>query len=205
MTQKSYYWAGDRKVLLDPATDWIAVDFARLGPLSKGVQRRIGKHWHPRALKGMIHLVSRGAVPDDVYATLESKSAILPVFRHGRTLLVAFPEVRVEVDRTQRRKIKSMVKEDPQKATITEQRGGTVVLRPASGRGVDAITLANRLYESVHPRMAQARFLRIVPRPDTRGQDGPPSRPKVRVRRQTKPQLRTRGSRRSLEGKTRPR
>ncbi len=186
MTQKSYYWAGDRKIPLDPSRDWIAVDFARLGARSKKLQERIGKGGQVRALKGMIHLVSRDAVPDEVYAKLDSESAILPVYRHGKTLLVACPEVRVEVDRTQRHRIQSIVGQGPKGATITEQRGETVVLRPVSGRGVDAIALANRLYETVHPRMAQARFLRIVPRPDNRRREGPASHARPPRRRRAK-------------------
>ncbi len=206
MTQKSYYWAGDRKIPLDPSTDWIAVDFARMSALPKGVQQRIGKGGQPRAFKGMIHLVSRRAVPDDVYAKLDRASAILPVYRHGDTLLVAFPEVRVEAQRTQRSKIRSIVEQGPKKATITGQRGETVVLRPVSGRGVDAIALANTLYETVHPRMAQARFVRIVPRPDPRRRAAPPSRAKAPGQMQPKRQLRARAVRANTrEAKGHPR
>jgi hypothetical protein len=37
------------------------------------------------------------------------------------------------------------------------------VLKPASGRGEEALELANHVSEQVNPDAAQARFLRIVP------------------------------------------
>lgn len=188
MAKTSYYWAGDKKIPLEPSADWAAVDFARLGTLAKSVRGRIEHGGQGRVLRGSIHLVPRRAVPDEVYVKLDRQAAAFPVYRHGKALLVVLPEVRIEAGRSQRERIQRMVGQAPHGAAISEQRGQTVVLRPASGRGVDALALANKVYETVHPRMVQARFVRIVPKPDTWRRDGSASR--ARTGRPRSPQRR---------------
>jgi len=86
-----------------------------------------------------------------------------PVFRsEDGSRVVVLPEVRVEAS-------------DPEKlaelgrslttARITQESADRLVIEPDSGRGADALALANTLAESADADLAQARFLRVVTRP----------------------------------------
>jgi hypothetical protein len=90
------------------------------------------------------------------------------VFRHGGTLLVALPEVRVELPEAQRGQLDSMARVGPIRSEVEDAGGGSVVMRPLSGRGADALQLANAVHERLHPELAQARFLRMIPSPRRR-------------------------------------
>jgi hypothetical protein len=48
-------------------------------------------------------------------------------------------------------------------AVIDESKPGRFVVKPSSGRGADALDLANRLAEELKPEAAQARFIEITP------------------------------------------
>ena len=47
-------------------------------------------------------------------------------------------------------------------ATVEESAPGRFVVKPSSGRGADALNLANRLNEEVGPDAVQPRFVRIT-------------------------------------------
>jgi len=48
---------------------------------------------------------------------------------------------------------------------VVGQKRGQTTLRPISGKGEDAITIANEIYVTIRPTMSQPRFLRLVDRP----------------------------------------
>jgi hypothetical protein len=77
------------------------------------------------------------------------------------------PEVRVEESSPERQQaVHRWLRQHARDVETVEDRGGRIVLRPTSGRGQDALALANDLTEQVGPEMAQPRFLRIVDRFD---------------------------------------
>jgi hypothetical protein len=77
--------------------------------------------------------------------------------------LIALPEVRVEESSSQRRRaLLRWIREHGDVAQVVEDNGERIVLRPTSGQGADAITLANQLCEQIGPELAQARFVRVV-------------------------------------------
>jgi hypothetical protein len=78
------------------------------------------------------------------------------------------PEVRVEFDTPdQRRSVKQLLSPQTPGVEITEDTPDRMVLRPASGRGEDALTLANRIHEAASPAAVSPRFVQFVPKPKT--------------------------------------
>jgi hypothetical protein len=84
------------------------------------------------------------------------------------SLLVVLPEVRIEAaDERQARKIRRALDGASVASEVVRDKGEQLVVRPRSHKGGDALELANLVAETVEPPMAQARFLRVVPRPST--------------------------------------
>jgi hypothetical protein len=78
---------------------------------------------------------------------------------------VVLPEVRVEESRGAKRKhLADWLESHAQETVVTSRSADRFVLQPKSGYGGDALTLANQLTEQVGPELAQARFLRLLPR-----------------------------------------
>jgi hypothetical protein len=167
MSEASHYYAGGVKVPIEPDRQRVCVDLglARSGPT---LLRKWLRQARPKPVQGQLALLDRSALPAGVLEALEAASAVQPVFRHGEASLVALPEVRVEATRAQRRQLDTLVKNGPIPASIEDQGAGRALLRPLSGNGADAVALANALHEALQPELAQARFVRIVPRPAAR-------------------------------------
>jgi hypothetical protein len=104
-------------------------------------------------------------MPDKVLRSLEKRAAVQPVFRYHDAILVVMPEVRVELAKGQRKKLESLVSAGALRSQIEIDSNGNLVLRPVSGKGTDALALANVLHEKIGPPLAQARFLRVVRSP----------------------------------------
>jgi hypothetical protein len=157
----TYYWAGGRKVPLEASSD-VAIDLGSpAGQQLTGALRDGG-----RRLSSSLVMVPRSAAVAALGEGGTSARGVHPVFRsEDGSLVVVLPEVRVEGS-------------DPEKlaalgrslttATVKDQTAERLTLEPDSGRGEDALTLANMLAESPDTDLAQARFLRIVPRPGPR-------------------------------------
>jgi hypothetical protein len=165
MSEPRYYYAGGVKVPIELDGQRVCVDLglAKAGP---ALLRKWVKQAKPKPVQGQLALLDRSALPPAVLEALEAQSAVQPVFRHGETSLVALPEVRVETTREKRRKLDTLVKNGPIPANIEDQGAERAVLRPLSGNGGDAVALANALHEALQPELAQARFVRIVAKPD---------------------------------------
>ena len=86
-----------------------------------------------------------------------------PVFRaEDGSLLAVLPEVRVECADPQ---VLDRVADSLEGATVAERSEERLVIRPDSGRGEDALAIANHVHEAYDVDVAQARFRRVVPRP----------------------------------------
>jgi hypothetical protein len=110
-------------------------------------------------------LVAQADLPSGLIEELDRGAAVHPVFRYERSQIVVLPEVRVEVHGEQQARLRAALESGRLAADIERDDGDRLVLRPRSGRGVDALALANSLQETVKPALAQARFVRVVPRP----------------------------------------
>jgi hypothetical protein len=162
----SYYYAGGEKVELDPDRDWIAVDVDRLGKSKRDASLKKAMMTDSEPLRDSLYLVDRARLSESDLDRMEAEGATQLVYRHGNTRLVPLPEVRVELKAENDTEVlQKCLKSHSCDAEIVKKRGGSMVLRPRSGRGSDALKIANVLQEEGSAQSAQARFLRMVPRP----------------------------------------
>lgn len=163
--QKCYYYADGRRVTLTLDREWVAVEAQRIpdgAPTT--VQDEVQHEAQP--LYAGIQLVRQTALSPATTHFLRQMGVLQPVFRAAGALLIALPEVRVEEERPDyQKRLQEWLALHPEEARIRSQDARGMTLEPPSGQGTDAIMLANRLTEEVAPEMAQANFLRIVPRP----------------------------------------
>jgi hypothetical protein len=162
---ESYYAAG-RKVELDRAEDYVAVDqkAAKKAGLDAQVETASGDA--PRQGGGVV-LVQRSALAGQTLASLREAGALQPVYRRDPAVIVALPEVRVEFDTPeQRRAVMDDLAEDRALPhSISQSTDDGMTLRPASGNGVDALKIANEINERGHAAAASVRFIQFVPKP----------------------------------------
>jgi hypothetical protein len=163
----TYYWAGGRRIGLRTSPD-VVVDLtlAAQSGLDESDVARIRDQG--RSLTASTVLLPEQDLPEAFKADASLARAFHPVFRaDDGTLLAVLPEVRVEAHEPNKLAVlERLIADGETAAIIKEQRPGRLVLEPASGRGADALTLANTLFEEYHPDLAQARFLRVIARPD---------------------------------------
>jgi len=157
---RDYYYAGGEKIPIARDIEHVAID------LSHEVPDALRSAWLrvkeiAQRLPGNVGLARVADVPAALEQTLEEAGALHPVYRHDGTTLVVLPEVRVEADATQRRALLAAIDQGTIPASVEHAEGEQIVLRPGSGKS--ALAVANLVHERLHPRMAQARFMRIVP------------------------------------------
>jgi hypothetical protein len=155
----SYYWAGGEKIPLIES-DQVVVDLASATAAASASQlaalRRDG-----RPLMRSLVLVSRAAAMDVMAG---AALPVQPVFRtEDGTLIAVLPEVRVEGAASRLDEVCRSVTG----AQVTERTEERLVLVPDSRRGEDALRIANELSEEGGLEVSQARFIRVVARPDT--------------------------------------
>jgi hypothetical protein len=157
----AYYWARAEKVPLDD-TSLVAVDVpaARRARLWDGELEDAAAG--ARRADDLV-LVPTAELPAELRDRLWEACAVQPVFGHDDTLLVVLPEVRVEAgDADTAAAVSSAVRDYAADVAVEQPAPGRFVLRPRSGRGEDALELANHVYERARPTAVQARFLRVV-------------------------------------------
>jgi hypothetical protein len=154
----SYYWAGKRKVPLLPSDD-VVVDLeseAVRGARLRGLRAR------GRRLSGSLLMVPRAEAERVLGDATTSAAGVHPVFRtEDGSLVAVLPQVRVEAADP---RTLDEVSRTTARARVTERSEERLVLEPDSGRGEDALALANDLAESTAADVSQARFIRVVPR-----------------------------------------
>jgi len=168
----SYYWARAEKVPLDD-TSLVAVDVpaARRAGLWGGALAAAAAGPGPGRPADLL-LGPAAALPADLRDRLREAGAAQPVLGHDDTLLVVLPEVRVETgDADTAAAVSAAVRDFAADVAVERPAPGRFVLRPRSGRGEDALELANHVYERARPDAAQARFVRIVTGNDPPGAD----------------------------------
>lgn len=162
----NFYYAGGERIPLEPDLDLVAIDSAKItgADLESPAARKLLADSRP--LKSAVSLVSSASIPTDLRARWDRAGALHPVYHHGDTLLVILPEVRAEdADTARLARVRDWLESAKIEAVIVSQRDNLIVLRPTSGRGKDALDLANRLHEELGAASAQARMLRVVARP----------------------------------------
>jgi hypothetical protein len=164
----AYYYDVDGSRVPLRAADELAVDL-RAAELPPGALERLSECG--RELRGDVVMLDGGEVPGEVAEAFDAAGALHPVFGSadgGR--VVVMPEVRIEVaDEQQAGEVRRYLEASELSCEVVRESGAQLVVRPTSGRGAEALELANRIEEELHPPMSQARFLRIVPRPGANG------------------------------------
>lgn len=161
---RPYYYAGGQKVELEPDDEHVALD--RTAAAKTGAAEPANS---TRSAAGGVVVVERTAIDDDTMAKLRKEGAVQTVYRRNRALVVPLPEVRIEFDRPdERRAVLDLLSKIGTPHTIAENTDDRLVVAPASGRGDDALRLANEVYERAHPAAASPRFVQIVPKPRLR-------------------------------------
>ena len=163
---KNYYYAGGEKVELDLVDEYRAIDVRRVRRGTK-LRRKVDeivRNSKARTYK-TVSIVPADALPAELEEELSRRGAFQPLFRRDDAMIVFLPEVRIEEDRPEyKKKIRSLLKRHEAELTV-DQRSYKANVKPKSGRGVDALELANEIQEEVSPDYVQARMLRITPRP----------------------------------------
>jgi hypothetical protein len=160
----AYYWADGQKVSLDPDPH-IAVnqdDAARHG-LWEGELSEVADSDGNDLGNGLV-IVPENAVSEELRGRLDETGSSAPVYRKDNSLIAVLPEVRMETaSGTTAQQVRSAIAPVDSDAVIDESKPGRFVVKPSSGRGADALDLANRLAEELKPEAAQARFIEITP------------------------------------------
>jgi hypothetical protein len=158
-----YYYASGHPVELTLDGNWLAIDTRQFKAAGTSPRLQVTLLKDARPLRGDLILVKRQLLTPKQLDALTRHGAAHPVFQSNGAMLIALPEVRVEESSSQRRRaLLRWIREHADIAEIVEDDGNKFVLRPTTGQGADAITLANQLVEQIGPELAQPRFLRVV-------------------------------------------
>jgi hypothetical protein len=158
-----YYYASGHSVDLTLDETWLAIDTRQFKAAGTSARLQAALLKGAQPVRGDLILVKRQALTPKQLDALTRLGAAHPVFQSKGALLIALPEVRVEESSNQRRRaLLRWIREHADNVEIVEENGEKIVLRPTSGQGSDAITLANQLNEQIGPELAQPRFLRVV-------------------------------------------
>lgn len=162
----AFYYADGSAVRLAP-TELTAIDLdaARRGDVPRSLVEGLGVQG--RELRGSLTMVEREALTPELERRLRASGALRPVYRaEDGALIVVLPEVRVEtIDADEATRVRRLVEAAPVRARIVERRPRHLSIQLDGAEGTETLDLANRIQEEIHPALAQARFVRVVPRP----------------------------------------
>jgi len=157
-----YFYAAGRRHELRLDEERLAID-TRLAD-SAGLRGAVEKLPVASRLPSGVIIIDRHAENEDLIKALDQAGATRPVCRWGEVLVVPMPEVRVEFEPGERAASLYALELSGILADITEDTAERLSLRPRSGRSIDALKLANFIYERARPASASVRMLQIVPR-----------------------------------------
>jgi hypothetical protein len=163
------YYAGGRKVELDRDEEYVAVVQEAAHRAGLDAQVETASKDSPRRGGGVV-LAERSALGEKTIASLSDAGALQPVYRNNQAVMVALPEVRIEFDTAEQRNAVMDVLSDRDTLphTISHNTDSGMVVEPVSGKGDDALKIANEVQERGHPAAASVRFIQFVPKPKIR-------------------------------------
>lgn len=175
---KQYYYAGGKQIRLKGSEDVIAIpkeelaQYTKLHPDIDIINSQAAKAL-PRA---DVVLVDTSQYPAGAREYFIKKGDNKhPVFETPDGLMVALPEIRVEVDNnTQSELVEATLANIP--GLNVERKRGRYVISIPSGDATKAMEVANAIYEHAKPGMSQARFVKVIKHPDpSRSRDNRPT------------------------------
>ncbi len=163
------YYAGGRKVELDRDDSYVAVVEDAAEQAGLDAQVKTATRDSQRGGGGVL-LVDRSALDEKVLTSLRDAGALQPVYRNDQAVMVALPEVRVEFDSAEEQQsvMDALAAKDAVPHKISQSTDYGMVVQPLSGKGEDALKLANDIQERAHPAAASVHFVQFVPRRDLR-------------------------------------
>src|SRR5262245_58952423 len=144
-----YFYAGGKRQELEAVDDRLAVDTR--GAASNGLGDVVSELPVVSKLPAGMVIVDRGSLGKAAYERLNAAGLAQPVYRYGSALVVLMPEVRVELEDDQHAAALGAVQSSTVPAQITDDTPERLSLRPRSGKGEDALDLANFIYEKARP------------------------------------------------------
>ncbi len=160
----AYYYAAGQKVELEPDEEHVAVDQAAAKEAGLDAKVSAASVAAVRAGAG-VFVTPRSSLTADTIKQLQKAGALQTVYRRDKAVVVAMPEVRIEFDTpAQRARVMSLLSPNVSHFSITEDTSDRLVIRPTSGKGEDALNLANRIQEHASPAAVSVRFVQFVPR-----------------------------------------
>jgi hypothetical protein len=163
------YYAGGRKVELDRDEEYVAVVEEAAHRAGLDAQVETASKASPRRGGGVV-LAERSALDEKTIASLRDAGALQPVYRNNQAVMVALPEVRVEFDTAEQRDsvMDVLADRDALPHKISQSTDYGIIVQPVSGRGDDALKIANEIHERGQPAAASVRFIQFVPKPKVR-------------------------------------
>jgi len=160
-----YYYAQGRKVPISLDHSRIAVDPLRA---EKAGMKGLAEGKKHVTLPGGLVIMNRRDLSPSLLEDLERAGAIQGVYRQGESAtFVPAPEIRIEIDSSEQGKaVRRVLASTHIGADIVDETKDRFVVRPKSGRGDDAIDLANEVTEKAKPGMSSARMLQVIEHPD---------------------------------------
>ena len=163
--EQAYYYSQGHRIELTPVEDPVALDLEVAQKADVGGTELKGLRQKGRQLRGSLYLFERKKLTPGLLHQFGQANAQQPVFQHGNAIIVVLPEVRAESSPGEQESVLKMLQQtDTVPAEVVKASGANLVLRPKSGSGIDALHLANQLYEHVNMVMAHPRFIRLVPK-----------------------------------------
>lgn len=163
--EETYYYSEGQRIELTPVKDLVALDLEIAQKARVGEKELKSLMKNGRQLRRNLYLIGRNKLAAGMLHQIDEAGAQQPVFQHGDTIIVVLPEVRAESSPGKQESLFEMLQStDTVPAEVVEESGLKLVLRPKSGRGIDALHLANQLYEHANMVMAHPRFIRLVPK-----------------------------------------
>jgi hypothetical protein len=165
---KHYLYAGGKRVDLEFDAAHVAVDLA-LAQASGLDEPQVAALGAGRPMAGGLVLHNRSEIPSDVLGELEQRGALRQVYRHGSTIAVPMPEVRIEVAHpAEHAAVLKALASCSVDSEILSNQANRIVVKPKSGTGEDALELASFVHEQARPATAAPRMVQIAPRPGVR-------------------------------------
>lgn len=175
-----YYYAAGRRVRIAVEARMVAIDRERAR--RAGLRPRARSKAGTRGLPGELLLLERETLAPSLAASLERAGALRTVYRRGETLLVPLPEIRVEWETAPAgADLRRLLERLPHAVEVIRLADACLQLDVRSGRGEDALEVANHLYEDAGIAGVSVRLVQVTPTPEPRPSPTRPSAPARRT------------------------
>ena len=161
-----YYYAGGQKIPLHRVDHLVALRGQIPSKTSPAKKLASKKGWSMPLMNGL-SLVDLGGIADEDLAKFASPGDMQPVYTSGNTIMVPLPEVSVEaVDAGKRKSLQVLLDKMGGLARVETGKYGQMTVYLTSGKGDDALQLANLIHEKIRPEVASPRFMQVTSSPD---------------------------------------